>query len=298
MTVSAAYLAAKQSGATSFVFCYRVARRDGVVLGFTDHDEDLVFDGVTYRADAALSATEAEAALGLGVDDVETAGALRSDAITEADLLAGVYDGAEVRAFEVDWGDVSVRQLLAVYDLGAIRRGAVGFQADLQSRSARLEVPHGRFLGTCDAKLGDARCGVDLPTLTVGATAVSVGEDGRRVVTAAALGQATGYFARGLLTWSSGAAAGEVLDVKTHVAGDGFDVLELWRAPRGAAQAGDGLTLSPGCDKAFATCGAKFGNAANYRGFPRLPREDFAARYAVRGDSDLDGGRALGGSPA
>ena len=41
----AAHLA---SGTTTLCWCWRLARRDGVVMGFTDHDKALTFDGTTY----------------------------------------------------------------------------------------------------------------------------------------------------------------------------------------------------------------------------------------------------------
>ena len=36
------------TGATTLATCWRVTRRDGFVLGFTDHDRALVFDGTTF----------------------------------------------------------------------------------------------------------------------------------------------------------------------------------------------------------------------------------------------------------
>ena len=38
------------SGATTLAWCWKVERRDGTILGFTDHDLDLSFDGVTFAA--------------------------------------------------------------------------------------------------------------------------------------------------------------------------------------------------------------------------------------------------------
>ena len=47
---------ALRSGATTLSWCWRVARRDGVVYGFTDHDRDLTFDSTTYEAASGLTA--------------------------------------------------------------------------------------------------------------------------------------------------------------------------------------------------------------------------------------------------
>ncbi len=52
---------------------------------------------------------------------------------------------------------------------------------------------------------------------------------------------------------------------------------------------GDGFEVTVGCDKAFATCKAKFANALNFRGFPHLPGNDAAYGYVTDG-AIFDGG--------
>ncbi len=64
-----AALAAHLAGdATTVCHCWRVTRRDGTVIGFTEHDRDLPVDGTLCRAASGFRASEAEAALGLAVD--------------------------------------------------------------------------------------------------------------------------------------------------------------------------------------------------------------------------------------
>ena len=46
--------AALAGGVTTLCWCWRITRRDGQVSGFTDHDRDLVFDGVTYTAGSLI----------------------------------------------------------------------------------------------------------------------------------------------------------------------------------------------------------------------------------------------------
>ena len=55
-TLPAGLQAALDSGVTQLCWCWRLERSDSVVTGFTDHDRDLSFDGVLYRA-SALSLT-------------------------------------------------------------------------------------------------------------------------------------------------------------------------------------------------------------------------------------------------
>ena len=50
--------------ATTFCHCWRIARSDATVLGFTDHDRDLTFNGVTFRANTGLSASQLESSVG------------------------------------------------------------------------------------------------------------------------------------------------------------------------------------------------------------------------------------------
>mgnify|MGYP001126787711 CR=1 FL=1 len=61
-----------------------------------------------------------------------------------------------------------------------------------------------------------------------------------------------------------------------------------------ASAAGTGapatLTVTAGCDKRFQTCVTRFANAANFRGFPHIPGNDFVVRYPVQGEPGNDGG--------
>ena len=49
-----AFAAHIASGATTLATCWRLTRRDGVVLGFTDHDQPLTFDGTNFLPAAGL----------------------------------------------------------------------------------------------------------------------------------------------------------------------------------------------------------------------------------------------------
>lgn len=62
-----AFAAHLAEGATTLCRCWTLARRDGARLGFTDHDRDLVLDGLTHLARTGLEAAEASAELGFAV---------------------------------------------------------------------------------------------------------------------------------------------------------------------------------------------------------------------------------------
>ncbi len=272
------------SGATTLCHCWRVELAAGEVMGFTDHDRALTFDGTTYEAETGFSATEIESSLGLSIDNLEAAGALSSVRLSEARLAAGDFDNAAVELWRVNWQEVSQRVLLKRGNVGEVTRGRGFFSAELRGLSHVLNQPRGRlFQYGCDALLGDQRCGVDLasPAFSAAVQVNSCSE--RRVLTVSgATGFPAGFFANGTARFTSGASAGRAGHIKFHRLPAGIATIELWQPLCADARPGDGVTLQAGCDRQFATCREKFGNGANFRGFPHMPGDDFVMGYAVK----------------
>jgi len=210
----AAHLA---GGATTLCHCWKIARRDGVILGFTDHDEDLSFGGTNFRA-GSFEGTESEQRFGLAVTGSELHGALSDDAISEGDLLAGKYDAARVELYLVDWSNPENRILERSGDIGEVRREGAAFAAEIRGLVHQLDQETGRiYAASCDAEIGDGRCRIDLDDPAFcGAGEIAL-------VQGAALFIATGlnafdddWFSRGKLTWTSGANDGVAAEVKLH----------------------------------------------------------------------------------
>lgn len=154
-----AYKAHVHSGATTLATCWKLTRRDGMVLGFTDHDQGLSFAGTAYRP--MLEGGETGARLGPQVDTGEVLGVLRSDALSEADIVAGLYDGATVEVWRVNWRAVGQRLLQRRASIGEIVREDGRFRAELRSGQQALNRVRGRLYSPlCDAVLGDGRCRV------------------------------------------------------------------------------------------------------------------------------------------
>lgn len=283
----AAHLA---GGATTLCHCWRLTRREGQVMGFTEHDRDLTFAGLTYRAASGFRASEAEAENGFAATAGEVTGGFSDVAISEADLAAGRYDGARVEVFLVNWQDVGQRLLLKVQEVGEVSRAGGAFTAELRSLTHRLSQENGRIYNRrCDASLGDGRCKVALAGWTGTGTVSAAGTE---AVTLAGLsGFATGFFDRGVIQFVSGVLSGLKVDLegteKTHDLTIVRFFLPLDRLP----EPGDAVLLTVGCDKTFATCRNRFGNQENFRGFPHMPGADFAYSYAD-GETSHDG-RAL-----
>ena len=261
-------------------------------MGFTDHDRDLAFDGVTFEAKAGFAASEIQSALGLSVDNLEASGALNSVRLSEARIAAGDFDNATVEIWRVNWQNVAQRLLLRKGNLGEVTRGSAGFTAELRGLAHLMNQTRGRvYQYGCDAVLGDARCTVDLDTAAFMATcSVLSNEEDRRLLVGGLASYAEGWFARGTATFTAGPNAGRLAEIKFHRTGTAGVSIELWQPMTAPVGVGDTLAVRTGCDKQFATCRTKFSNAVNFRGFPHIPGDDFVLSYAARNDATNNGG--------
>lgn len=219
--ISDAFAARLAAAETSLCLCWRFERADGEVFGATDHDVALAFDGVAYEPAVGLAGVSFTSSSGLAPGHASARGALALGFIREDQLEAGVWDGARVDVWQVDWRAPTHRVVIWSGRLSEVSRQGQSFAAELVSLKADLERMIGRvYARTCDAALGDARCGIDQsdPALI-----------------------------------ASGAVAA-------------------------------------GCDKRFETCGARFANRTNFRGFPHMPGVD-AVLAGPASNRANDGGR-------
>jgi uncharacterized phage protein (TIGR02218 family) len=261
------------------------------VQGFTDHDADLVIDGLTCRAGTGFTASEATSRFDLAVDGSEIAGARGDDARTEADLVAGRYDAARIETWLVDWSDTTLKVMTACGTLGEVKREGQAFSAELRGLADVLSQESGRlYTAKCSADLGDARCKVDLSlSMWRGEGAVVSPETSSVVVVSGLDTFADGFFTAGRLVWISGANAGLSVEIKEHRIAVGVVRLSLWQSVPEPIASGDTFTVTAGCDKTFATCRDRFANTVNFRGFPHIPGNDFVVAAPSVGAGN-DGG--------
>src|SRR5690349_19159454 len=177
-----------QPDLTTIALCWRLERRDGVALGFTGHDRDLVIEGLDYRAAPGMLPSAISLSDGFDPDTLDIEGALSSDAITSADLKAGRWDGAALFVFMADWeAPEGERLALARGELGEVSIRGGAFEAELRGPTALLDAAAVEQTSPeCRARLGDKRCRVDM-TARVTATRIAAvaGEDAVDVEAAA-----------------------------------------------------------------------------------------------------------------
>ncbi len=288
----AALAAHLKSAETTLCRCWAITRMDGVRMGFTDHDLALSFDGVVFRPDTGLTASVLQGSTGLSVDNSEALGVLSDAAITEADIEAGRFDGAEVRAWLVNWADPDQRWLQFRGSIGELKRSGGAFHAELRGLTEALNAPQGRVYQTpCTAVLGDGACRFNTtdPEFSVELDLESVAAQDR--LSWASLAFAPGWFGLGRLDVLSGPAAGLWAAIKTDRDADGRRELTLWSPLKAPIQPGDRVRLIAGCDKTVETCRVKFNNLLNFQGFPDIPGEDWLVAYPRSGNPNTGGSR-------
>lgn len=280
-----------QSGLTTTCQCWAVTRQDGIEMGFTDHDRNLSFDDILFRADTGLSAKALQQTTGLSVDNTEAMGALSDVSITEMDIEAGRYDGAEVRAWIVNWQDVAQRQLQFRGTIGEIKRMAGAFEAELRGLTDRLNMPQGRvFQRTDSTLLGDDGSSFDLTTPGFFADVSPVEIVDRRVFHFDVLsGFQPGWFVNGTLRVLSGQGAGLAGLIKRDRMEGARRIIELWQPLRADLGLAPEIRLLAGFDGQAETARLKFANLNNFQGFPDIPGDDWSITDPSRAGR-LDGG--------
>lgn len=286
--ISETFAARLAEGDTTLCACWRFTRDDGVVFGATDHDRPLSFDDTIFEPAAGLDGVTLETSVGLAPAQATGNGVLSLEFLAAADIDAGLWDGCRVDVWRVDWRALEHRIAIWSGRLSEITRQGEAFAAELVSLKADLERPIGRVYGrACDADVGDERCGFDLGAEGFhGEGVVSAVAGPKSFVASGLIGFDDEWFAGGRLTWASGANSGSsVRIVQCHGA-----MMQIANAPRYAILVDDAFVVTAGCDKSFATCGAKFANRANFRGFPHMPGADAVLTGPVS-DRVNDGGR-------
>src|SRR5579872_2004160 len=256
---------------TTLATCWKVTRRDGVILGFTDHDQDITFASQLYQASTGYTRSAIHTIGDLSVDNLDIESAINSDTLAADDLRAGLWDGAQIEIFFVNWQDLTQGMII-------LKRGTIGhvelmdtiFKAELRGMTQALQQQIVElFTPDCRADLGDARCKVDLTPLTVTGTVTAATNN--YGFTDSGRTEVADYWDGGLVTWTSGANNGRKMEIGTYSTGG---IFTLYLPMVSTIAIGDTYSLQPGCDKSFATCKNRYNNVNNFRGEPNIPGTD------------------------
>ncbi len=259
------------SGVTKLITCWKLTRRDGTIMGFTEHDQDITLDTLTYKAATGFTPTAIATSSELGVNNHDIEGMLSDESITEDDIYAGHYDYTEVEVFQVNHQNPeSGRIILSTGWLGEISIQNGRFIAEVRGLTQQLSTRIGELYSPfCRAGFGDDRCGINLNNHSVTGTVTA--STSRHHCTDDSRSEVSQFFTFGSITFTSGANNGISVEVKLFQQG-GDITLSLPTAYD--ITVGDTYTMSAGCDKRFSTCRDRYENTINFRGEPHIPGLD------------------------
>lgn len=252
---------------TTLCNCWEITLANNSVVRLTNHDKDLTFLGQTFEALNSFTASMLESKQGLETDNAEFRVVLRANAIQKEDIVFGAYDGARIRAWEVNWVDTADYCALPGGSLRNLKDSDQGEATfEVVGLSEKLTQQTGRIVqATCDANVGDSRCAVNMASFTHTGSITTA--TSRSEFTDSASAQADDYFNYGVITWTSGDNNGLQSEVKTY----GSGAFVLFSPTPYAMQVGDTYSAQAGCDRTSDSCKNKFNNFVNFRGFPHVP---------------------------
>ena len=263
--------------ATTWCYIMRIAcvgRFSGVIRGCTSLDEDVIYDDgqgvLTYSSSNAAAPAKFQQSSDFSVDNTEITGWVTDDEITMADIMAGIFDFAEVTIYRVNYMDLSQgHEVVAFGTLGQTQFTEDRWRCEFRSLTQQSKQPYGKVYSlTCRNQYGDAKCKMPFEWFT--ATIDALGDDPTLVFQATELTQAAGYFAPGVVEILSGANAGADMDVDEFFSGG---IVRLALQMPMPFQIGDQFRIRGDCNKEFATCKAK-GNVLEFRGEHLTPVAD------------------------
>lgn len=256
---------------------WKITRQDGEVFAFTSLDEDIVWRGLTYRACKSLSASASESSSELqGVGNIELTGILDDDAISAADLYAGLWNDAYVEVWVIPWDgqpDDQAPFRLSAGWTGRVTRGEHNFNAEVLGPHSRLQQAALTETITpgCRFDFGDVRCGVDVEAKALLGIAVTGQQSRSLVFFAHGDPGGTDIWDGGKVRWASGRNAGVTCQVDR--VDFGATALTLWDLAPYPPEAGDTFDLLPGCPYTTDGC-TTYANRSRYGGFDDVPGPD------------------------
>jgi uncharacterized phage protein (TIGR02218 family) len=253
---------------------------NGTILTYANLDLPVSWNGYSYSASSILiSGLRFKCALGVNVDSQQIMISARStDTLGGVPFLQalqqGAFDGAIIqreKAFFSSWA--TTNGALVPIGTAIMFKGRVSSIDQIGRTSAQITVaadtvflnidmPRRLWSPQCTHVLYDTGCALARGTFSA-AGAVGAGATNVWIPWNAA----SGNYAQGTVTFTSGANSGAVRTIK---AANSSGLLLAYPLPNVPA-VGDAFTTAQGCDHTMPTCQSRFNNLANFRGYPFVP---------------------------
>ena len=266
--------------------CWKLARTDGVTYFFTDHDKELQLGlgGDVYTPVDGLRTTARQKQASLKPSNFEAGVVVDIDAISNDDLRSGLFRGAEMTEFVVDWHYAFAGYLTRTkYWIENYTFNGEAWEAQVSGLVHKFKSKIGDVYSRgCPYDLGDSLCQVDTDALGVAGEVAAIVSTVLEFDALADPGGEDDFWKYGILTWVTGANAGVQVEIDTYSASR----FRLRIPTAHPIVIGDTFTAIPGCDKTLTQCREKFDNVINMGGFPHIPGNDQIMRGLVGESND------------
>lgn len=271
-------------GQTTLTTCLKLTLLDGTVLGITEHDQDFVFSGVTYLAEAGFTKMNLSDKSNGNASTMQLKGMIDGVYITADDIRSRRFDYAAIEVFMVNWSDLTQgRILLLTGKLGVFRINEFEFAVDLYGLAYRLTQTGGELLSRdCRVDFGSPRCApggaladsTTIDSLMQSGTVSST--DGYKTIVVTGISDLGKPLDGGLITWLTGNNAN--LSIEASHVDFGTSTITLYLKTFLPIQGGDTFKIQPSCDKSIQAC-TFWNNAVNFQAEPNVPGDDALLNY-------------------
>jgi len=273
-----------QQGQTTLTTLFKITRRDGSILGFTEHDVDIVSGGVTYVSDSGYNRFNLNETADAEAKTTELVGAIDA-IITRDDIQRRLYDGAAFELLLANWKTISNGTgILCTGSFGPVSIEEFQFRVELRGLTYRLNDLGGNVCGPdCRTDFGSAKCAPG-GTLAGGTTINSLLQSGTVVSVSGNSFVFSGLTNPNLpnggnCTLTSG--SNNLLSIEIKDIDWGTSTITL--RPGGLLVVdiapGDTFSYMPNCDKTFFTCVNSYANGLNFQGEPHAFNPDESLNY-------------------
>lgn len=292
--------------ATTVCLLTRIETKDGTVFGFTDLDEDVLYDdgdgAVTYSAENGFTPSRIQSAADTSVDNAEIVGVVSATGITMAQIRAGLFDGATVTVYRVNYMATSNGHEVVQYGRsGETTFSETGWKTEFRSLMQLLKQPISTpYSIECRARFGSKAigtnqvdsngdvsfeeqhpCGKDF--VWFGGSVTSVGASPKTTFIDTGLTQADEFFSPGVVEWLTGENAGAQMEVDAYENDSNGHYVRLALPMAYEISSGDTYRIRQDCSKRWDDadhgCLYHYGSERvnNFQGEPDIPVSDGGA---------------------
>lgn len=252
---------------------------------FTNADVPITYNGSVYLANSVLiDGLRFKCSNRLDVDQQQITVSARSmDTLGGVPFLQAVrnrvLDGYQIirtRVFLNSWSPADTASPIGgvtlfqgrVGNVDSVGRTTAKITVNSELVLLDLQMPRNLYASSCQHVVYDSGCA--LIKSAYGTTGTVAAGSTNSIIN---WSRASGSYAQGTLTFTSGVNTGVTVNIKNAVAGASLTLaFPLLNAP----STGDAFTAYFGCDHTIGTCQGRFNNLANFRGFPFVPPVQYA----------------------